>query len=78
MEVSVDYTILKKYVYHANELAQLELEMQQQLCSVKNEENFSTLWKIMFETLFNTKEYIFNRSTYKSLYKSLQSEIIGK
>ena len=78
LEVGVDYLILKKYVYHANELATLELEMQQQLCSVKNEENFSTLWKIMFETLFNTKEYIFNRATYKTLYKSLQSEMIGK
>ena len=78
LEVGIDYLILKKYVYHANELATLELEMQQKLCSVKNEENFSTLWKIMFETLFNTKEYIFNRATYKTLYKSLQSEMIGK
>ena len=78
LEVGIDYLILKKYVYHANELATLELEMQQKLCSVKNEENFSTLWKIMFETLFNTKEYIFNRATYKRLYKSLQSEMIGK
>ncbi len=49
--------------------------MQKSLCSVKQEENFSILWKIMFETLFNAKEYIFNRSTYKLLHKSLKEEL---
>ena len=37
--------------------------------------NFSTLWKIMFETLFNVKEYIFNRHTYKKLLKALQDDV---
>ena len=75
IEVGVDYSILKEYVKHSKIIADLEQKMQKNLCSVKNEENFSTLWKIMFETLFNTKEYIFNRSTYKVLYKSLKDEL---
>ncbi len=77
IEVGVDYSILKEYVKHAKIIAELEQRMQKDLCSVKNEDNFSTLWKIMFETLFNTKEYIFNRSTYKVLYKSLKDELAG-
>ncbi len=75
IEVGVDYTILKEYVTHAKIIAELEQEMQKNLCSVKNEDNFSTLWKIMFETLFNSKEYIFNRSTYKVMHKSLKNEL---
>lgn len=74
-EVGVDYNILKAYVKHAKELANLEHIMQQKLCDVKSEENFSTLWKILFETLFNTKEYILNRATHDVLYKALKNEI---
>ena len=75
-EVGIEYNIIKEYVRHAQELSKLEVFMQQQLCSVKKDENFSQLWKIMFETLFNAKEYIFNRFTYKEFYKALQDELI--
>lgn len=75
IEVGVDYGILKEYVKHAQKISALEEQMQKDLCDVKNDDNFSNLWKIMFETLFNTKEYIFNRSTYKVLHKSLKDEI---
>jgi DNA-binding transcriptional MerR regulator len=75
IEVGVDYTVLKEYVKHAKIISELEQKMQKDLCSVKNEENFSTLWKIMFDTLFDAKEYIFNRSTYKALHQSLKDEL---
>lgn len=75
-EVGVDYSIIKAYVEHANALSELESKMQMQLCSVRSDQNFSMLWKIMFETLFNAKEYLFNRYTYKVLLKSLKEEII--
>ncbi len=78
LEVGVEYAILKEYLRHAKELAKLELQMQRSLCDVKNEQNFTTLWKIMFETLFNAKEYIFNRQTYKVLIKALKEEISQK
>ena len=78
LDVGIEYKIIKEYVKHAKILSELEHEMQKQLCAVRSEENFSTLWKIMFKTLFNTKEYIFNRSTYKVLYKALKEEIDGK
>lgn len=74
--VGVDYAIIKSYVEHAKALSELESKMQIQLCSVRSDENFSMLWKIMFETLFNAKEYLFNRYTYKVLLKSLKDEII--
>ena len=70
------YNILKEYVKHAKIIAELEKKMQADLCDASNQENFSTLWKILFETLFNTKEYIFNRSTYKVLYKMLKDELV--
>lgn len=73
--VGVDYAIIKEYVKHAKALSELESKMQIQLCSVRNDENFSMLWKIMFESLFNAKEYLFNRYTYKVLLKSLKDEI---
>ena len=76
MEVGVDYTVLKEYVKHATIIAELEQKMQKDLCAAKNEDNFSTLWKIMFDTLFNAKTYIFNRATYKVLYKSLKDELV--
>lgn len=74
-DVGVDYTILKEYLHHAQVLAKLEQKMQKELCSVKTEENFSQLWKIMFDTLFNAKEYIFNRCTYELLRETLKEEI---
>lgn len=77
-DVGVDYLLIKEYVKHATALAELELTMQQQLCSVRNKENFSTLWKIVFDTLFNTKEYIFNRATYRVFYRAIKDEIISK
>lgn len=75
-EVGIDYAILKAYVSHARALSELDSQMQEQLCSVRGDENFSTLWKIMFETLFNAKEYIFKRYTYKVLLKTLKNEVL--
>lgn len=74
-EVGVNYEILKQYVHHANELSKLEYQMQINLCDQKESADFSILWKVMFDTLFNTKEYIFNRSTYKILHHALQDEL---
>jgi DNA-binding transcriptional MerR regulator len=75
-EAGVEYKILQSYVHHAQILCKLEHEMQMQLCSKRSDENFSTLWRIMFETLFNAKEYIFKRNTYKTLLGALKSEIL--
>lgn len=77
-EVGVDYEILKLYVKHAQALSKLEHQMQLQLCSSRDNKNFSTLWKIMFETFFNAKEYIFNRHTYHILRNAVKDEIINK
>jgi len=74
-DVGIDYHILKEYVKHARIISELEQEMQKSLCVKSNEDNFSTLWKILFDTLFNAKTYIFNRSTYKVLYKTLKNEM---
>lgn len=78
MEVGIEYKLIKGYVSHAQELAKLEIQMQEKLCTIRNDENFSTLWKIMFETLFTAKEYIFNRCTYRALYKSVKEDILSK
>jgi len=75
--VGIDYEILKLYVFHAKALSILEHQMQTQLCDVRNDENFSTLWKIVFETLFNAKAYIFNRHTYKAFFRSLKDEVLN-
>ena len=75
-EVGVEYEILTSYVYHAQILCKLEHEMQMQLCTKRIDENFSTLWRIMFETLFNAKDYIFKRNTYKTLLGALKNEIL--
>ena len=75
-EVGIEYEILKLYVFHAKALSLLEHRMQTQLCDIRNDENFSTLWKIVFETLFNAKEYIFNRQTYKAYFSTLKSEVL--
>jgi len=74
-EVGIEYELLKSYVAHAKALSKLEHQMQLQLCDTRNNENFSTLWKIMFETLFNAKEYIFNRNTYQILRNAIKNEI---
>jgi len=74
-EVGVDHSILKAYVHHAKALSELEYQMQTQLCSVRNDQNFSTLWKIMFESLFNAKNYLFNRNTYQVLLNAVKTEI---
>ncbi len=74
-DLGLEYEIIKEYVHHAQALAELELSIQQRLCSVRTDENFSTLWKIMFETLFNAKKYIFSRQTHKLLFKALEDEL---
>ena len=75
MELGLDYSLIKTYVFHAKELASLEHQMQKQLCDVRSDDNFSTLWKIMFDTLFNAKEYLFSRYTHKVLFKALKDEM---
>jgi DNA-binding transcriptional MerR regulator len=74
-EIGLDYAIIREYVYHAKKLSNLEHQVQKNLCQVRTDENFSTLWKIMFEMLFNAKEYIFSRSTHKVLFKALKDEM---
>lgn len=76
-EVGIEYEILKLYVFHAKALSLLEQQMQTQLCDIRSDENFSLLWKIVFETLFNAKEYIFNRQTYKTFFATLKKEILN-
>ncbi len=74
-DVGIDHSILKAYAHHAKALSELEYQMQTQLCDVRNDENFSKLWKIMFESLFNAKTYLFNRNTYKVLLNAAKDEI---
>lgn len=74
-EVGIDHDILKTYAYHAKALADLENKIQVQLCDRRNDENFSMLWKVMFETLFNAKQYLFSRYTYKAMFDALKKEI---
>lgn len=78
LEVGVPYSILQEYIKHAKILANIEQEMLEKLCDVRDEENFSTLWKIMFDTLFHAKKYLFNRSTYKVLFQRAKEEITQK
>ncbi|MFZ3051997.1 MAG: MerR family transcriptional regulator, partial [Sulfuricurvum sp.] len=65
-------------VHQAKVMADLECQLQKQLCKRRTDENFSTLWKIMFETLFNAKIYLFSRYTHKELMKVLEEEIREK
>ncbi|WP_373001838.1 MerR family transcriptional regulator [Sulfurimonas sp.] len=74
-EVGIECSIIKQYVHHAKALSELERQIQGQLCSVRSDENFSTLWKIMLDTLFNAKKYIFSRYTHKVLFQALKDEI---
>ncbi|WP_345977772.1 MerR family transcriptional regulator [Sulfurimonas sp. HSL3-7] len=76
-EVGIDHDILKRYVFHAKVLADLESQIQIKLCDRRNDDNFSRLWKVMFETLFNAKQYLFSRYTYKAMYKALKEEVSG-
>ena len=74
-EVGVDHSLLKAYAHHAKALSELEVLMQTQLCDVRDDKNFSLLWKIMFESLFNAKNYLFNRNTYRVLLDTVKKEI---
>jgi DNA-binding transcriptional MerR regulator len=73
--VGVAPGILKTYAEHANALAVLERQMQQQLCKARTDENFSTLWKILFETLFTAKPYLFDRTAYHAFVTALKEEL---
>lgn len=75
-EVGIEYEILKMYVFHAKALSLLEQQIQTKLCDIRSEKNFSMLWKILFETLFNAKTYIFNRQTYKAYFSVLKKEVL--
>ena len=75
-DAGISYEILKAYVHHAKALSELELTMQTQLCDLRSDSNFSTLWKIMFETLLSTKEYILKRHTYKAMLQALKKELL--
>ncbi len=74
-DVGVSYDILEAYAKHARALAALERQMQQSLCDVRTDETFSTLWKIMFETLFTAKPYLFDRTTYHAFVTALSEEV---
>ena len=75
IEVGVEYEILKLYVFHAKALSLLEHQLQEQLCKIRTDDTFPILWKILFETLFNAKNYIFNRHTYKRFFSKVKEEI---
>lgn len=73
-KVGVEYEIIKQYALHAIEISKLERMMQQQLCGVRTDDNFTILWEIMFDTLFKAKEYVFNRHTYKTFLKAIMED----
>lgn len=73
--VGVASPILLQYARHASELASLEETMLQSLCDKRDDENFSTLWQIMFETLFTVKPYLFNRHTHETFKERLKEEL---
>lgn len=73
--VGVPPGILKVYAEHARAMAVLERRMQQSLCDVRTDENFSILWKIMFETLFTAKPYLFDRTTYQTFTDALKADL---
>jgi len=78
LEVGIPSSILYEYIKQAKILATLEQEMLEKLCDVRDEENFTTLWKIMFDTLFHAKKYLFNRATYRVLFQRAKEEITQK
>lgn len=73
--VGVAPDILDAYAEHAKALALLERQMQQSLCKVRTDENFSELWKILFETLFTAKPYLFERTAYRAFIAVLKAEL---
>ena len=73
-EVGISYDILKSYAHHAQELSKLDHQIKLQLCATRTDENFSSVWEIMFETFFNAKEYILKRHTYQILLNDLKRE----
>ena len=73
--VGVAPDILDAYAEHAKALAALERQMQQALCKVRTDENFSDLWKILFETLFTAKPYLFERTAYQAFIAVLKAEL---
>jgi len=73
--VGIAPDLLAEYAKHAKTLATLERQMQQQLCQVRTDENFSMLWKILFETLFTAKPYLFDRNTYHTFVSALKEEL---
>lgn len=75
IEVGIEYEILKMYVFHAKALSLLEHQLQEKLCTIRTDDTFPVLWKIVFETLFNAKSYIFNRHTYKRFFSTVKDEI---
>jgi len=75
--VGVASDILETYAEHAAALAAVERKMQQALCQVRTDENFSTLWKILFETLFTAKPYIFDRTAYHAFVAALKAELVA-
>lgn len=77
-EVGMAPDILHTYLEHAKALSQIERQLQQQLCAVRTDENFSTLWKIVFETLFTAKPYLFDRTTYQAFFTVLKEELTAE
>ena len=75
-EVGIGYEVLKSYALHASELSKLDHLIKLQLCGARTDDNFSSVWNIMFETFFNAKEYIFKRHTYKLLLNDLKNEVL--
>lgn len=73
--VGVAPDLLKTYAEHAASLAAVERQMQQALCSARTDENFSTLWKILFETLFTAKPYLFDRTAYHAFIAALKEDL---
>jgi len=64
--------ILEAYVEQAKILAALELQIQQQLCVSRTDKNFSELWKLLYETFFSAKPYLFDRTLYHALNTLLE------
>lgn len=73
-QVGLEYEIIKKYVIYAKEISKLERQMQEQLCKIRTDDNFTALWEIMFNTLFKAKEYLFSRYTYKTFLKAIMED----
>lgn len=75
IELDIDETLIRTYTRHARILAEAECQILEKLCAKRTDENFSALWKMMFEILFNAKPYLFSRQTHKALGDVLKKEI---